>query len=164
MAHKKKGSKKGNTAANGASKPQPAAADVNGEPHSYKEAVTSNLDINGSEEVNGNNTPEDASPQTSPRTDGSADKDLPKPEGKPAEAAKPKSAQPQPGEHAAQDARKALEDTVENLRGDLRAEKVRREKAEESVLIWKGTSAVLGLSTLGCAAFALVALVSCRRN
>lgn len=48
MAHKKKGSKKGNTAANGASKPQPAAAEANGEPHSYKEAVTSNLDINGS--------------------------------------------------------------------------------------------------------------------
>jgi hypothetical protein len=66
--------------------------------------------------VNGNNTQEDPSPQASPRTDGSADKDLPKPEGKPAEPAKPKSAQPQPGEHAAQDARKALEDTVENLR------------------------------------------------
>jgi hypothetical protein len=48
MAHKKKGSKKGNTAASGASKPQPAAAEANGEPHSYKEAVTSNLDINGS--------------------------------------------------------------------------------------------------------------------
>ena len=48
MAHKKKGSKKGTSVGNGASKPQAPAAQANGEPHSYKEAVTSNLDINGS--------------------------------------------------------------------------------------------------------------------
>ena len=46
MAHKKKGSKKGSSAANGPSRPQTAAAQTNGEPHSYKEAVTTNLDIN----------------------------------------------------------------------------------------------------------------------
>ncbi len=74
------------------------------------------------EEANGHNISEDTSPQTSPRTDGSTDKDgsadkeATKPNGKPAEPEKPKPAQPQTGEHAAQDARKALEDTVENLR------------------------------------------------
>lgn len=48
MAHKKKGFKKGTSAGNGASKPQAPAAHANGEPQSYKEAVTSSLDVNGS--------------------------------------------------------------------------------------------------------------------
>ncbi len=63
------------------------------------------------------NTPEEPSPQPSPRNDtGAADKEVPKSDSKVAELPKPKSVQPQPGEQAAQDARKALEQTVVNLR------------------------------------------------
>ncbi|CAL8462677.1 g2210 [Coccomyxa elongata] len=166
MAHKKKGSKKGISAGNGASKPQAAAAQANGEPHSYKDAVTTNLDINGSgaaEEANVHNTPDEPSPQPSPRNDtGAADKEVPKSDSKAAELPKPKSVQPQAGEQAAQDARKALEQTVENLRGDLRTEKSRREKAEQSILTWQAASAGLGLTTLAFAALALITFSRCR--
>ncbi|BDA46543.1 hypothetical protein COCOBI_08-6370 [Coccomyxa sp. Obi] len=166
MAHKKKGSKKGTSAGNGASKPQAAAAQANGEPHSYKEAVTTNLDMNGSgaaEEANGHSTPEEPSPQPSPRKEtGAADKEVPKSDGKAADMPKPKSVQPQPGEQAAQDARKALEQTVEDLRGDLRDEKTRREKAEQSVLTWQAASAGLGLTTLAFAGLTLITLSRCR--
>lgn len=48
------------------------------------------------------------------------------------------------------------------LQGDLRNEKDMREAAEASVMMWKATSAALGLSTLGCAAVALIAISRCR--
>ncbi|MFP3686379.1 hypothetical protein SB847_22010, partial [Bacillus sp. SIMBA_026] len=60
--------------------------------------------------------------------------------------------------------------TVSNLlegfiwcwQGDLRTEKTRREKAEQSLLTWQAASAGLGLTTLALAALALITFSRCR--
>lgn len=48
-----------------------------------------------------------------------------------------------------------------SMQGDLRTEKSRREHAEATLMVYKAASLSLAVSTLGCAALAIVAISRC---